>query len=112
MFLNSLNCINYFWWLVISALFFAVGEFLSKKFALSPSWIYVGLILVAYGLGVMAWLPAMLQKNNLAIVGAIWSVMSLAATVSIGVLVFGESLSAANVGGIIAAFVAVFLLSI
>ncbi len=77
--------INYIYWLVLSALFFAFGEFLSKKFALSPKITLVFLIILVYSLGTLAWLPAILQKNQLSIVGTIWSVMSLLATVLIGV---------------------------
>ena len=69
--------INYFIWLLISAVFFAVGEFLSKKFSLDPKINYVVLVLIAYSFGVLAWLPAILQKNQLSIVGTLWSVFSL-----------------------------------
>jgi multidrug transporter EmrE-like cation transporter len=110
--MKFLLSINYIIWLVISALFFAVGEFLSKKFALGPKLFWVVLILCAYILGTLAWLPAILQKNSLSIVGTIWSVLSLLATVSIGVLVFGEKLSTLGIIGIITAFAAIVLLSI
>jgi multidrug transporter EmrE-like cation transporter len=99
-------------WLALSAVFFAAGEFLSKKFALAPSWSYVLLVACAYLLGSLAWLPAILQKNQLSIVGAIWSVLSLLTTILIGVLIFGEHLNTTAIIGIILAFVAVFLLSI
>lgn len=99
-------------WLALSAVFFAGGEFLSKKFALNPKALLVVGILVVYSLGVLAWLPAILQKNQLSIVGAIWSVLSLLTTVLIGVLIFGERLSLVGILGVIAAFVAVFLLSL
>ena|SRR3989339_302315 len=104
--------INYIIWLIISALFFAVGEFLSKKFALQPKWSFVLLIFTAYILGTFAWLPAILQKNQLSIVGTIWSVMSLLATVLIGVLIFSEKLSILGIFGIIMALGAIVLLSI
>ncbi|MEK7635348.1 MAG: hypothetical protein AAB446_02895 [Patescibacteria group bacterium] len=104
--------INYIVWLVVSALFFAGGEFLSKKFALSPKLPYVILIVCIYALGTLAWLPAILQKNSLSIAGTIWSVMSLVATVLIGVLIFGEKLSTLGIIGVITAMVAIVLLSI
>ncbi len=52
-------------WLIASALFFAFGEFLSKKFALAPSFHYIVIIVVIYAFGTLAWLPAILQKNQL-----------------------------------------------
>ncbi len=110
--MKFLLSINYLIWLVLSAMFFAVGEFWSKKFAINPKPSYVVLIIVIYSFGALAWLPAILQKNSLAIAGGIWSVLSLLATVLIGVLVFGEKLSFMGMTGIIAAFVAIILLYI
>ena len=104
--------INYIYWLVLSALFFAFGEFLSKKFALSPKITLVFLIILVYSLGTLAWLPAILQKNQLSIVGTIWSVMSLLATVLIGVLIFGEKLNMTGIFGILTAIISIILLSI
>ena len=110
--MKYLLSIHYLVWLVLSALFFAVGEFFSKKFALTPRLSIVIYILIMYILGTLVWLPAILQKNQLSIVGAIWSVMSLMATVLIGVLIFGEKLSAVGIIGIIIAFIAITLLSL
>jgi len=104
--------IHYLIWLVLSAACFASGEYFSKKFALEPGTGYLGLIFLMYGLGVLAWLPALMQRNQLSIVGTIWSVLSLLATVLIGVLIFSERLSIVGVLGIIAAIVAIVLLSI
>jgi multidrug transporter EmrE-like cation transporter len=102
---------NYIIWLIISALFFAVGEFLSKKFALNPKFLYVAYILIIYSIGVLAWLPAILQKNQLSIVGTMWSVMSLLTTILIGVLIFNERLNVAGYVGVAFAFLAIILLS-
>ncbi len=110
--MNLLLSVPAFVWLVVSALFFAFGEFLSKKFALAPSLYYVLVIVGVYALGTLAWLPAILQKNQLSIVGAIWSVLSLMATVLIGVLVFKEHLNLVGVLGIVFATIAIFLLSL
>ncbi|OGF31190.1 hypothetical protein A3H09_02420 [Candidatus Falkowbacteria bacterium RIFCSPLOWO2_12_FULL_45_13] len=63
-------------------------------------------------MGVLAWLPAIMQKNQLSIVGAIWSVMSLLATVLIGLLIFGEKLNVIGIIGVVAVMVAVALLSL
>ena len=110
--MNFLLSINYFWWLVLSALFFAGGEFLSKEFALNPKVSMVVLIVFVYALGTVAWLPAILQKNSLSVVGTIWSVLSLATTILIGVLIFKEKVSTISLAGMITAAVAIVLLSI
>lgn len=107
----NLPNIHYIWWLVISSVFFAAGEFLSKKFALQPKALSVIFILIFYSLGVLAWLPAILQKNQLSIVGTLWSVLSLLTTILIGVVIFSEKISLAGIIGIIFAFIAIILLS-
>ena len=110
--MNVLLAVPYIIWLVLSALCFAVGEYFSKKFGLAPGWLYVGCVLASYIMGTLFWLPAIIQNNQLSIVGAMWSVMSLLATVLIGVLIFGEHLSTLAIAGIVLGFVSVFLLSI
>lgn len=110
--MNIVLIMPYWMWLIISALFFAVGEFLSKKFALAPSFSYVVSIVLVYSLGVLSWLPAILQKNHLSVVGAMWSVLSLVATILIGTIVFDEKLSGIVVIGLALATVSVFLLSL
>ena len=107
----NLSWIHYIIWLIISALFFAGGEFLSKKFALNPKPAYIIYILIFYSLGVLAWLPAILQKNQLSIVGTIWSVLSLLTTILIGVLLFNEKINATGALGIFFALMAIILLS-
>lgn len=108
----NLLSINYIVWLIFAALFFALGEFLSKKFALNPNLTLVIIILVVYSVSVLFWLPAILQKNQLSIVGTMWSVLSLLTTVLIGVLIFGEKLNFTGFIGIVFAFLAIILLSI
>jgi multidrug transporter EmrE-like cation transporter len=63
-------------------------------------------------LSLLTWLPAIMQKNQLSIVGTIWSVLSLALTVSIGMVVFGEKLNVYGIVGIITAIIAIVLLTI
>ena len=104
--------INYIIWLIVSSLFFAAGEFLSKKFALNPNFILVIIIILVYSISVLLWLPAILQRNQLSVVGTMWSVLSLLITVLIGVLIFREKLSLVGSIGIIFAFMAIILLSI
>jgi multidrug transporter EmrE-like cation transporter len=109
--MNFLFSIPAFAWLVISAIVFAVGEFLSKKFAMSPSWNYVIVIVIVYAIGSLAWLPAILQKNSLSVAGAMWSVLTLLFTVMIGVLIFNEHLGLVGTLGVVFAIIAVALLS-
>ena len=80
-------------WLIISALFFAYGEYLSKYWALQPRiWVMI-LAAITSALSMLAWLPALLYKNQLAVIGTLWAVLATIATVSIGVLIFAEKLT-------------------
>lgn len=99
-------------WLIISAVLFAIGEFLSKKFAMNPSWSYVIVTIIFYLFGSLTWLPAILQKNQLSVVGAIWAVLTLVATILIGVVIFNEHLSVVGIIGVCFAIIAVALLSL
>lgn len=99
-------------WLAVSGVFFAMGEFMSKKFALEPGWTYLAVTLIAYTVSVLLWFPALIQKNQLSTTGVLWSVISLLMTVFIGLFLFGERPSFVGVVGIVFAFIAVYLLSI
>jgi len=110
--MKLLSSINYFIWLLFSIVFFGIGEFLSKKFALNPKWFYVVGVVMAYSIGTLLWLPAILQKNHLSIVGAMWSILSLITTVFIGILIFGEKLNTLGIIGIILGFSSIIILSL
>jgi len=108
----NLMSVNYIIWLIFSSLFFAVGEFLSKKFTLNPNLVLVIIIVVVYSVSVLLWLPAILQKNQLSVVGVMWSVISLLITILIGTIIFGEKLNMLSILGIIFAIISTILLSL
>lgn len=110
--MNSLLSIHYLYWVALSAILTAAGEFLSKEFALYKKPSYFILLLVAYTLGTLAWIPAILQKNSLTIAGTLWAVLTLTATILIGTLIFGEKVNTLGVVGLVAAMIAVILLSL
>ena len=110
--MKFLLSIHYILWLLLSVIFFGIGEFLSKKFALNPKLGLFMVLISTSALGMVAWLPAIMQKNQLSIVGVMWSVLSLIITVLIGVLIFNEKLSQINLLGILLGIIAVILLSI
>ncbi|HEU5114615.1 MAG TPA: hypothetical protein VFT82_02515 [Candidatus Paceibacterota bacterium] len=99
-------------WITLSTLFFAAGEFLSKKFALNPGWTVFALIIVVDILSITAWLPAIFEKNHLSTTGVIWSIVSLMMTALVGFLIFGEKLTSVQIIGIFLGVVSVALLSI
>ena len=100
-----------FFWLTLSAAFFAVGEYLSKKFAIHPDLNGVVFICAAYLLGTLAWLPAIVRTNQLASTGTAWLLLSMIATLGIGLGVFHEKLNSLQIAGVVLAAVALVLLN-
>ena len=98
-------------WLLVSAIFFAGGEYFSKIWALAPGWRSLFLVLLMYNLGTLCWLPALLQKNELALLGTIWLLLGSIATVVIGTVVFQESLTTLQWSGIAVGLVALAILA-
>ena len=110
--MKYLLSIHYILWLLLSGVFFAIGEFLSKKFAVSPKLSLFIVLIMTSALGMITWLPAIMQKNQLSVVGVMWSVLSLVITILIGILVFNEKLTQINLLGMFLGIIAVILLSI
>lgn len=99
-------------WLSLSVAFYAVGEYISKTWANSPTTLEVICVMAASALSALLWLPALFSENRLALMGTSWLVLATATTVILGVVVFGERLSAVQWGGVIFAIVAFILLSV
>ncbi len=102
---------GYIWWLVLSALAFALGEYTSKMYIESRNSVWLIATFVAYNIGIGAWFPALMKRNELAVVGTLWSLLSLVATVAIGTVVFRERLAVSQTLGVVFAFLAIALLS-
>ena len=98
-------------WIIISGIFFAAGEFLSKEFALNPGWGLYGFIILVDVISITAWLPAIFQKSQLSITGVVWSLASLMLTVGVGILMFNEKLTLIRILGIFFGIIALILLS-
>lgn len=109
--MNLLNVLPPVAWLTISASFFAVGEYLSRKFADAPSWKLVLFICLTYLIGTLTWLPAIVQTKKLAATGMAWLLLSIVATLGIGLGVFHERVDHFQMAGIVLAVVALILLN-
>ena len=103
--------INYLVWLIISAIFFAVNEYFSEKFALNPSVKIIVYIVVIDVFCILAWLPAIYLKKQLSTVGTLWSVLSLLLTIAIGIFIFNDKLDIKTGLGIVFAIASVALLA-
>ena len=103
---------NPFWWLLISVVFYAAGEYYSKKWSEDSTHTNLALLLIAYMTGVCLWLPALKETRTLALTGMLWLLLSIITTIALGVAVFGEKLTVFNWIGVGLAIVACILLSL
>jgi|GEM_PF-746055 multidrug transporter EmrE-like cation transporter len=98
--------------LVASGIFFAFGEFLSKKFAQHPTLGIGASAIAVYAMGSLLWLPAIAQTNTLVITGTVWNVLAFVATAFIGTVLFSETLSPMAIGGIAFGLLSILFLSL
>ncbi len=97
-------------WLAVSAIFYAGGEFFSERLVLHPTWQNYAVLVLLDVLSITCWLPALYEKNNLAVTGTLWLVFALVVTVALGFLLFDQPLTTRSVLGILLAVIVVILL--
>jgi len=98
-------------WLIASALFYAWGEYISKLWGYHPSWGLTFAAFAIYGIGTFLWLPVLLHRNEIAVMGTMFLILALVATIAVGFLVFREAVEPRQIVGLVLAFVALVLLS-
>jgi len=108
--LSFAQAVPSFCWLLLSAILFGCGEYLSKKWALEPSLKGGIAVILVDAVGVTLWLPALLNRNQLSIVGVMWALLGTVVTLSIGLFIFKETLNWVQWIGIVFAFAALALL--
>ena len=99
-------------WIIASSIFAAYGEYLSKKFALDPSWKIALFTVFIFALDSIFWLPAIFEKKQMVTTCLLWTTMSLVAIAALGFFVFHEKVTTVGAVGIAFAAVAIILLSI
>ncbi len=100
-----------FVWLMLSASFYAGGEYFSKLWAINPTVGTSVQVVMCYSFAALTWLPALLHKNEITIMGASWLLLATVVTVIIGFFVFSESLTYLHWVGVGLACTAMVLLS-
>jgi len=110
--MNYLAIIPPFVWLLISTIFFAIGEFLSKKWGINPSWALAIWVVVLNAISAFLWLPSLLNHGKLSIMGIMWTLLGAILTVSIGIFIFHEEVTIIQTIGIVLAITSLVLLGI
>jgi multidrug transporter EmrE-like cation transporter len=101
-----------FLWSFLLIIYFGFGEYYSKIFSNTPTFKLALVVVFSYALGSLAWLPAIYKVKLLAIIGTIWSIMSILMTIVIGIFVFGETLTTIQIIVIVLAAISIILLTI
>lgn len=110
--MNYLAIIPPFVWLLVSTTFFAVGEYMSKKWGTNPSWTLAIEVTVVYAVGAFLWLPSLLNQGKLSIIGTMWALLGAVLTVAIGIFIFREEVTLRQTIGIALAISSLALLGI
>ena len=110
--MDNLAVVPPFVWLLLSTTFFAIGEYMSKKWGANPSWIFAIEVTIVYAIGAFLWLPSLLNNGKLSIVGTMWALLGAVLTVAIGIFIFREEVTIRQTIGIVLAIAALALLGI
>jgi len=98
-------------WLILSVSCYGVGEYFSKEIAVEFSWRTLSFLLLGYLGSTIFWIPAMIQKNSLIILGVIWTLLVSIITISIGIYT-GEVITPVQWVGVALAVIGAILLSL
>jgi multidrug transporter EmrE-like cation transporter len=103
----------HWFWITLSAISCAAGEFFSKKFANDTADRgALAVLFAAYMLGTACWINALVLKNQLVVVGMVWVLACTLSTVFVGAVAFGEAVSLQQWIGVLLAIISVIILSL
>lgn len=97
-------------WLLISVVFYAFGEYFSKAWAIKPNIVTIIYLCIVSMISLLVWLPALLHRNQISIMGTIWLLLATVATVFVGVVIFHEKITPIEWAGIVMALAALAFL--
>ena len=97
-------------WLFCSIASYSLGEFFSKKIASKFTINYLLLVVVFYAGSGLFWIPAMMQRNSLIVLGFIWTILACISTIAIG-LGMGETLNLPQTIGVAMGMAGLILMS-
>ena len=94
----------------IAMVFYFIGEILSKYYA-NTSYLKWAVLAVLSDLIVyILWLPALQQKNSIALLGTMWTVCFAVISIFVGLIVFREHINGYNYVGLGLALTALYFL--
>jgi drug/metabolite transporter (DMT)-like permease len=94
----------------VSALFVGTGDYLAKKWSLEPGWASISGALGCYFFSSFFYLLTLTRKG-LVVSCVIWSIASIIAFLFVGLVVFHETLSGAQLIGVVLGTISLLILS-
>jgi len=88
-------------YLIISSIFFIIGEYYSKLFSISPNIKLAIIVCISYLIGTIGWLPAIYYGKNLSTTGSMWNILASLSTIFLGLVIFKEHITNLQFIGII-----------
>ena len=99
-------------WLLLSGFLNAASEYVSKNWAMHQRWWLLLLIAGLSAASSITWLPALLHKNQISVMGTGWLLIATITTLFTGLIIFGERVSITQGVGLALAVIALILLVI
>jgi multidrug transporter EmrE-like cation transporter len=102
-------------WLIIGILTNTYAEYTSKIWAINPAGVkghlYMVWVLLVYTVGSICFLCALLHRNEIAVMGLTWQVLSMVGTIFLGIFIFHETITIHQYIGMFLAGLAVLLIN-
>lgn len=95
---------------LIAMVAYGFSEYWSKLYALTGNYTYVAFALIMYVFTTALWFPCIKYVEKLSIIGNLWNVSYLLITLAIGFFVFNETVSTAQMTGIILGIISMVLI--
>ena len=99
-------------WLLVAMVFYAIGEYSSKKYANTAAINFAVVAMVGYTINALCFLPAISKMNSLTVLGTIWNLGYVFVTLFIGLCLFREPLTTTQMIGLIFGVISIILLTI
>ena len=99
-------------WLIFSGLLDGYSEYISKLSVSRRDPRLVLFVGVTSGISSILWLPALLHKNQISIMGTAWILITTLTTLVLAIFVFRERISFTQAFGIVLAIISVILLGL
>jgi hypothetical protein len=95
---------------IVALIFYGIGEILSKYYTNTSLFKYAVLAVLSDLIVYILWLPALQQKNSIALLGTMWTLCFAIISIFVGLIVFKENIYIYNYIGLCLAVISLYFL--